>query len=159
MTRGEVTLPEVFATRLLYEEKATTFNVMRLPFIKGYLVEGLVQYNEEKKHFRVLKMMGRNKVWVRDGCERIVVEGESEKKDLVENTQWVNYIAMYRAMEWRGRGSIEGAEMMAEVPKRAIVGGGEETKERGSGLAIMTWNVNGGGRWQLRQRRSRHMIR
>ena len=66
--------------RLHYEEKPTTFNTLRLPMLRGYYHESIIQYNERQSHFRVIKFFGRDKGIVLDDGEMVRFEGESAKR-------------------------------------------------------------------------------
>lgn len=89
--------------RILYEEKASTFNVQRLPFIKGYFPESYIQYNESTQHFRTVKVFGKSKLCVIDQGERTEVQGELDRKKVIESVQWTNYVVIMKNVFWEGR--------------------------------------------------------
>jgi hypothetical protein len=60
-------LPKDFFMRLEYDEdKLRFFERIKMPFYKGYFASAIIQFSRRLKHFRVLKLFGRNRTDVID---------------------------------------------------------------------------------------------
>ena len=68
-------MPDCFYARLVDEEKKTSFSKKpRIPQIKNYVIEGLIQYNRAKEHFRFMRMMGRDYAYIYDGLQKRYID-------------------------------------------------------------------------------------
>ena len=60
-------MPNDFFMRLEYDEdKLGFFERVKLPFYKGYFPSAVIQFSRKRRHFRVLKLFGRNRTDVVD---------------------------------------------------------------------------------------------
>ncbi len=63
---GEVDIPKIsrmanqMFIKLMDNTSSSEFNRSEPPKFEDYFLTGIIQYSEEKKHFRTIKMFGKN---------------------------------------------------------------------------------------------------
>jgi hypothetical protein len=87
-------LPNDFFVRILGKER-TTFCQTRLPGFKNTVIGSLIQYNANTKHFRCIKMSGKQFTLILDGNQLTRFKLASQRKSIIEDEQWTNYIASF----------------------------------------------------------------
>lgn len=74
----------------------TSFNKPRKLMIKGYSINGCIQFHEKKKHFRTLKFYGAEKGTVLDGADQIFLENKTQREKVYNEEGWTDYILWMR---------------------------------------------------------------
>lgn len=69
-----------------------TFCQTKLPTVKGYVISGIVQFNESTKHFRSIRMLGKDTTIILDGETSTKHQGTDERERITYSKDWINYI-------------------------------------------------------------------
>lgn len=123
-----------FYARNLDEKNYKTFESAPYIKVENFVASSMIQYNRQKRHFRCLKFLGRNKVKILDGEEIRIIEGEGEKKKLVQDKDWVNYVTSFKSFRQINKPERDGNDMIATID-------GYERKVVGGELWVTQWNV------------------
>ena len=111
-------------------------------------ISSIIQFNEEKKHFRVLKFIGRDNLGIFDNFQFQYMKGVN-RSEYTEDSQFENYIVFYRL---KGEtpsnvGQSEYFNQKTKLPKIIKLGGD-------SGMGIGHWNIRSykpAARYQIRE--------
>lgn len=101
-------LPKDFFVRLTDEAIKGVFTQNVVPRFDRAYPQALIQYRDQ--HFRTLKFVGRNVTVVLDGEEMTKVNGEEERKMLIDEIGWTNYIVHFKNFRediYQGETNIE----------------------------------------------------
>jgi hypothetical protein len=64
-----------------------------------HFIEGIIQYNQRKRHFRTIKMYGKNKTTILDGESIISYNEEDQRRIIIYDREWRNYIVTFKTYQ------------------------------------------------------------
>ena len=80
----QVNCREMFTRNLDFTEYKTFENPSTIR-MEGFYGSSIIQYSKRRRHYRCIKILGRNKIRILDGEKVVTMEGEAEKAKALED--------------------------------------------------------------------------